>query len=302
MDNSVCFEKFKDYLTNVKKASSNTLSSYLRDIRQFGEYLDSHETVGYTEADEEVLNGYISWLRGMGKSVATVSRSIASLKCFYTFLILQRIVSENPTGKLVPDKCEQKLPQILTSSEVELLLEQPECIDFKGYRDKAMLELLYATGIRVSELISLNVTDVNLTAGAIRCISHDKERFIPLYPAAIRALSEYMEFVRPQMLARKDETSLFVNVSGAHREGHHAAHTAPFLCCASAGKRRGYPCDPGNARPRGYQLHAGLFAARQKAAQGRVPEIASACLISSRFNYIGSEAFQKFFGTPLYFL
>ena len=214
MDNSVCFEKFKDYLTNVKKASSNTLSSYLRDIRQFGEYLDSHETVGYTEADEEVLNGYISWLRGMGKSVATVSRSIASLKCFYTFLILQRIVSENPTGKLVPDKCEQKLPQILTSSEVELLLEQPECTDFKGYRDKAMLELLYATGIRVSELISLNVTDVNLTAGAIRCISHDKERFIPLYPAAIRALSEYMEFVRPQMLARKDETSLFVNVSG----------------------------------------------------------------------------------------
>ena len=142
MDNSVCFEKFKDYLTNVKKASSNTLSSYLRDIRQFGEYLDSHETVGYTEADEEVLNGYISWLRGMGKSVATVSRSIASLKCFYTFLILQRIVSENPTGKLVPDKCEQKLPQILTSSEVELLLEQPECTDFKGYRDKAMLELL----------------------------------------------------------------------------------------------------------------------------------------------------------------
>mgnify|MGYP000641178837 CR=1 FL=1 len=109
MDNSVCFEKFKDYLTNVKKASSNTLSSYLRDIRQFGEYLDSHETVGYTEADEEVLNGYISWLRGMGKSVATVSRSIASLKCFYTFLILQRIVSENPTGKLVPGKCEQKL-------------------------------------------------------------------------------------------------------------------------------------------------------------------------------------------------
>ena len=184
MDNSVCFEKFKDYLTNVKKASSNTLSSYLRDIRQFGEYLDSHETVGYT--DEEVLNVYISWLRGMGKSVATVSRSIASLKCFYTFLILQRIVSENPTGKLVQDKCEQKLPQILTSSEVELLLEQPECTDFKGYRDKAMLELLYATGIRVSELISLNVTDVNLTAGAIRCISHDKERFIPLYPAAIR--------------------------------------------------------------------------------------------------------------------
>ena len=319
MDNSVCFEKFKDYLTNVKKASSNTLSSYLRDIRQFGEYLDSHETVGYTEADEEVLNGYISWLRGMGKSVATVSRSIASLKCFYTFLILQRIVSENPTGKLVPDKCEQKLPQILTSSEVELLLEQPECTDFKGYRDKAMLELLYATGIRVSELISLNVTDVNLSAGAIRCVSHDKERFIPLYPAAIRALSEYMEFVRPQMLARKDETSLFVNVSGermsrqgfwkiiksyqakAHIEKDITPHTLR-LCRTPARKRRGYPGDPGDARSRGHQLHTDLFPTRQKAAQGRVPEIASQSLISAHFDYIYGEAFQKFFGTPLYFL
>ena len=214
MENTTCMEKFRIYLTEEKKASSNTLSSYLRDIRQFGEYLDSHESIGYTEASEEVLNRYVARLRGIGKSVATVSRSIASLKCFYAFLILQRIVTENPTGKLVPGKSEQKLPQILTSSEVELLLEQPECTDFKGFRDKAMLELLYATGIRVSELISLNVSDVNLSAGAIRCVNHDKERFIPLYPAAIRALSEYIEFVRPQMLARKDDVSLFVNVGG----------------------------------------------------------------------------------------
>ena len=214
MDNSVCFEKFKDYLTNVKKASSNTLSSYLRDIRQFGEYLDSHETVGYTEANEEVLNRYISRLRGMGKSVATVSRSIASLKCFYAFLILQRIVSENPTGKLVPDKCEQKLPQILTSSEVELLLEQPECTDFKGYRDKAMLELLYATGIRVSELIGLNVEDVNLSAGFIRCTSKGKERIVPLYATAVKALEDYVKDIRPRIVADDGERALFVNMSG----------------------------------------------------------------------------------------
>ena len=214
MDNSVCFEKFKDYLTNVKKASSNTLSSYLRDIRQFGEYLDSHETVGYTEANEEVLNRYISRLRGMGKSVATVSRSIASLKCFYAFLILQRIVSENPTGKLVPDKCEQKLPQILTSSEVELLLEQPECTDFKGYRDKAMLELLYATGIRVSELISMDLDDLNLAAGFIRCESKGKERIIPLYNTAVKALQDYVRDIRPQLIADSEETALFVNMNG----------------------------------------------------------------------------------------
>ena len=214
MDNSVLYEKFSDYLVNVKRASSNTLSSYLRDIRQFGEYLDSHEDVGYAEADEDVLGNYIAWLRSAGKSVSTVSRNIASLKCFYSFLVSQRLASSNPTGKLVPDKTTQKLPQILTSKEVELLLEQPECTDLKGYRDKAMLELLYATGIRVSELISLNITDINLNVGVVRCFSHDKERFIPMYQAAINALSEYVEFVRPQMIAHEDEQSLFVNVNG----------------------------------------------------------------------------------------
>ena len=214
MDNHYYYDRFNDYLVNVKKASSNTLSSYLRDIRQFGDYLTAHDLPGYAEAGEEELNDYIAWLRGAGKSVATVSRNIASLKCFYAFLFSQHLVDSNPTGKLVPDKATQKLPQILTSKEVELLLEQPECTDAKGYRDKAMLELLYATGIRVSELISLNVTDLNLSVGVIRCVSHEKERFIPLYPAAIRALSEYIEFVRPQMIARDDEPSLFVNVSG----------------------------------------------------------------------------------------
>ena len=214
MDNKFYFDRFNDYLVNVKKASSNTLSSYLRDIRQFGDYLNDHTDVGYGDADETVLSDYITWLRNSGKSVATVSRNIASLKCFYSYLVTQRLVDVNPTGKLVPDKTAQKLPQILTSKEVELLLEQPECTDLKGYRDKAMLELLYATGIRVSELISLNITDLNLSAGVIRCVSHDKERFIPLYSAAIRALSEYLEFVRPQMIAREDEQSLFVNVNG----------------------------------------------------------------------------------------
>ncbi len=214
MDNKLYFDRFNDYLVNVKKASANTLSSYLRDIRQFGDYLNEHTDVGYGDADETVLSDYITWLRNAGKSVATVSRNIASLKCFYSYLVTQRLVDANPTGKLVPDKTAQKLPQILTSKEVELLLEQPECTDLKGYRDKAMLELLYATGIRVSELISLNITDLNLSAGVIRCVSHDKERFIPLYSAAIRALSEYLEFVRPQMIARDDEQSLFVNVNG----------------------------------------------------------------------------------------
>ena len=214
MDNSYYYDLFSDYLVNVKKASSNTLSSYLRDIRQFGDYLASHDLPGYADAGEEELGEYISALRGAGKSVATVSRSIASLKCFYSFLLSKHLLDSNPTGKLVPDKATQKLPQILTSKEVELLLEQPECTDAKGYRDKAMLELLYATGIRVTELIELNIADVNLGAGVIRCHSRNRERFIPMYPAAVKALGDYITLVRPQMILMPDEQSLFVNVSG----------------------------------------------------------------------------------------
>ncbi|MGI5936715.1 MAG: site-specific tyrosine recombinase XerD [Oscillospiraceae bacterium] len=214
MQNSVCYERYENYLTNVKKASKNTLSSYLRDIRQLGSYLEKYTDSGYADVDESELEAYISWLKRNGKSVATVSRSIASIKNFYNFLVSEGIIKRNPSTKLVPDKATQKLPQILTSKEVELLLEQPECVDMKGYRDRAMLELLYATGIRVSELISLDVTDVNLSAGIIRCRSRGKERAIPLYPAAIRALSEYIEFIRPQMISSPDEKSLFVNVSG----------------------------------------------------------------------------------------
>mgnify|MGYP000166906588 CR=1 FL=1 len=214
MQNSECIELFEKHLTEEKKASANTLSSYLRDIRQLGEYLDSHSENTIAEATSEDLQGYIAMLRAEGKSVATVSRSIASIKCLYTHLCIKQIVKVNPAMKLVPDKGAQKLPQILTSKEVELLLDQPQCIDAKGYRDKAMLELLYATGIRVTELIDLNIGDVNLNAGVVRCQSRNRERFIPLYPAAVKAVSEYITLVRPQMIATPDEQSLFVNVSG----------------------------------------------------------------------------------------
>ncbi|HNY00901.1 MAG TPA: site-specific tyrosine recombinase XerD [Oscillospiraceae bacterium] len=214
MTNNDCLELFEKYLKDVKKSSTNTLSSYLRDIRQLGEYLDTHTDKELNSAAEKELSDYISHLRGVGKSVATVSRSIASIKCFYTYLAGSGCITKNPSTKLVPDKSTQKLPQILTNKEVELLLEQPECVDAKGYRDRAMLELLYATGIRVSELINLDINDVNVSAGILRCRSKDKERYIPLYPAAIRALSEYIEFIRPQMIADPEEKSLFVNVSG----------------------------------------------------------------------------------------
>ena len=214
MTDAVCLEKYEQYLCDVKKSSQNTRSSYLRDVRQLGDYLSTHTAATLDSADEDELFDYIEWLRSNGKSVATVSRAIASLKNFYQYLVSQGVVEQNPTGKLVPDKTTQKLPQILTAKEVETLLEQPQCVDVKGYRDRAMLELLYATGIRVSELISLNITDVNLSAAVIRCQTRDKIRVIPVYPAAVSALSEYINFVRPQMIASPDEQSLFVNISG----------------------------------------------------------------------------------------
>ena len=214
MKDDVCLSRYESYLRDVKKSSANTLSSYLRDLRQLGVYLSAHYGYGFASADSEALSAYINHLRADGKSVATVSRAIASIKSFYIFLRDNGVIEDNPSEVLVPDKTAQKLPQILTSKEVELLLEQPECVDGKGYRDRAMLELLYATGIRVSELINLDIYDLNLSAGIITCHGRDHDRAIPLYNAAIKALSEYTVFIRPRMIASPDEKALFVNVSG----------------------------------------------------------------------------------------
>ena len=214
MKNTDFLLAYENYLIDVKNASVNTLSSYLRDVRQLGEFLSEQGVSVYTAANEEHLESYISSLRSAGKSVSTVSRNIASLKNFYSFLVVKGFVSYNPAMKLVPEKSSHKLPEILTAREVELLLEQPECSDRKGYRDRAMLELLYATGIRVSELINLDVGDVNLSAGIISCRSRDKIRAIPLYAAAVKALKDYIEFIRPQMVSSPAERALFVNVNG----------------------------------------------------------------------------------------
>ena len=211
--NEECLNLFEKYLVEDKKASANTLSSYMRDVRQLAEYLGAN---GIIDATAEELDGYISSLRSTGKSVATVSRTIASIKCLYSHLFIKQLITLNPAQGLTPEKVPQKLPEILTNREVELLLSQPNCIDPKGYRDKAMLELLYATGIRVTELIDLKITDVNLEAGVIRCVNRDTERLIPMYPAAVKALRDYITLVRPQMILRSDEQSLFVNVSGEH--------------------------------------------------------------------------------------
>ena len=204
---------YETYLKTEKNASGNTVSSYLRDVHQFAEVMEGRgiELAQVVTSDVE---DYANSLVKRGKSPATVTRSGASIKSLYTCLISKGYVDHNPAKGVSPAKVERKLPQVLTGKEVELLLEQPECTDLKGYRDRAMLELLYATGIRVSELIELDVDDLNLPGGVLRCFSKGKERVIPLYPAAIRALSEYITEVRPQLVDAVDETALFVNMNG----------------------------------------------------------------------------------------
>jgi len=153
-------------------------------------------------------------LSNAGRSSSSVARCLASLKSFFGYLLQKDFIQTNPARGAAPVRTERKLPQILTGKEVELFLEQPQCVDAKGYRDHAMLELLYATGIRVSELISLNLDDVNLSAGFLRCGSRGKERIIPLYAAAVKALGEYIKNIRPRIVLEADEPALFVNMSG----------------------------------------------------------------------------------------
>lgn len=210
---SQILEAYEEYLIQVKHSSENTVASYMRDLRQYVAYLQELN-IAVVDADRDVVSGYVNHMYDKGKSTATVSRCLASLKSLYTFAISQGEDISNPVIGIHVEKAEKKLPQILTGKEVELLLEQPRCTDLKGYRDKAMLELLYATGIRVSELINLDISDVNILGGFIKCGSEGKMRIIPLYPAAIKALSDYISDVRPKMVANTDEESLFVNVSG----------------------------------------------------------------------------------------
>lgn len=206
---------YENYLSKVKQASANTISSYMRDIRQFSDWLRSTVEIEIVDAAQVNISQYLNHLESEGRSGATVSRSLASLKNFFGYLVSSGFLEQSPVSDIHVDRGEKKLPQILTGREIELLLSQPVCVDAKGFRDKAMLEVMYATGMRVSELIDLDIDDVNLEMGTIKCSAAKKVRTIPLYPAALRSLGAYINDIRTGMLADPHEKALFVNVSGA---------------------------------------------------------------------------------------
>lgn len=207
-------DKFISYLCDVKKSSQNTLDAYRRDLGSFLKYAEREFINSFSDVTVESVEGYKQYLTQKGLSSSSTSRSLSALRSLFQYLIMESIADSNPAREIPNDKYEKKGPQVLTNKEIEILLSQPSLDDTKGIRDKAMLEVLYATGIKVSELISLDVDDVNLNMSFIRCAKNDRERFIPMYPIAVKSLSNYLESSRKLLIVNKDEKALFVNISG----------------------------------------------------------------------------------------
>lgn len=206
-------DEFVDYLTNVKKSSANTIASYRRDLNKLSAYLNSLGVIDICDVTSTNLNSYVLQIEKQGMSTATVSRNIASIKAFFLFLLRQGYIKEDPSDVLKPPKIEKKAPVILTLDEVNLLLEQPSGNAPKDIRDKAMLELLYATGIRVSELITLKKNDVNLSMDYIQCRDGSKERVIPFAKETKHALENYINNAR-NALCDDSQDYFFTNCQG----------------------------------------------------------------------------------------
>ncbi len=209
-------KEFLKYLDKEKKVTKNTLLSYEHDIDGFLSYIEKQSTTDPKQIEPSAVQTYLKLLKKQGRATSTIARELASIKCFYAFLVQKGLLDENPIATIKPPKAEKKLPHILTPAEIDRLLEQPVATDLKGFRDKAMLELLYATGIRVTEMIELNIGDVNLDMGFIHCSHNNRERIIPIGKICTSALTDYIKAARPLLIKNRDEEALFLNLQG-HR-------------------------------------------------------------------------------------
>ena len=204
---------FLDFLKAEKKMSENTLQSYERDILQFYRYLNVNR-VNYVKVNSDDIKEYLEHLQEEGKKTSSISRSLASIRSFYQYEVRNKKVKLNPTEGVQSPKVEKHAPTILSAQEVELLLDQPKDVDLKGTRDKAMLEFAYATGMRVTEIISLNIEDVNFETASVVCKTDSKQRVIPLGSLSLKALEEYVQKARPILVRNEEENALFVNING----------------------------------------------------------------------------------------
>lgn len=207
-------EEFIGYLHNTRGTSLNTEISYERDLRKLEQFLKDKGIRRIRQVTEAELNSYITYLEREEFAASSISRSIASIRAFFQYFFNQGLIPQNPADALKAPKVEKKIPEILSVEEVDLLLAQPDEKTIKGIRDKAMLELLYATGIRVSELIHLSVRDVNLKLNYISCSSMEKSRAVPFGNTAKKAVETYVEQARDVLLKEKDSPNLFINCNG----------------------------------------------------------------------------------------
>lgn len=219
---SVNISEFSAYLVEAKAVSSNTLESYRRDVSQYLAYLDAENEDDIAErvadSDIEDVKGFIDHLRDNGRSTATITRVLASVRSYYQFLMINGVIDYNPAKQVKVERVVKKVPHILSDAEVIKLLNAPNPSDIKGARDKAMLEVLYATGIRVSELINLNVEDVYCernTRGQVRCSSDKNSRSIPMHMEATNALHYYLYNIRPLLISPESGNALFINLNGS---------------------------------------------------------------------------------------
>ena len=206
--------EFISYLHNTKRTSHNTEVSYQRDLKKMESFLNDRGIREVRDIREIDLEGYLDYMERENFASSTISRSVASMRAFFQYLFKERKIVKDPTDNLKPPKVEKKMPEILTVEEVDNLLKQPDVTTPKGIRDKAMLELLYATGMRVSELIHLEIQDVNLQFGYVVCHENGKERIIPIGNVSRDALLLYMEKSRKVFVKDSSETALFTNCSG----------------------------------------------------------------------------------------
>ena len=205
---------YKLYLLDEKKASANTVESYMRDVKQFTSFCAVNNIDDLMNVTGMNIQKYLENLTAAGKSEATKTRIVASVRGFYGCMAAKGLCKGNPVGDIRIKKTEKKMPGILDAAEIMLLLSKPNGTDYKSLRDKAMLELLYATGIKVSELIELRMTDINLQLGILHLHSEKKERVIPVYPAAVKTMTEFLNNVRPAIVIEPEEDRLFTNMNG----------------------------------------------------------------------------------------
>ena len=207
-------DRFEQYLREVKQASENTVQSYRRDLMQMITYLEEKEIREAAKVTKTSLHGYILHMEEQGKAATTISRMMAAMKAFFNYECMQACIRRNPAESLHAPKVEKKAPVVLSVDQVSALLAQPSGQTPKEIRDKAMLALLYATGIRVSELIGIQMGDINMNIGFLVCRDGERERTIPFGRSAKAALEEYLEHARNELLRGKGSDYFFVNCTG----------------------------------------------------------------------------------------